>query len=90
MQALDDQGFDVTTLSAVSGRGGPVSYTHLDVYKRQAQGFADGGAFWSALESARELPELVVLDVMLSLIHIYRPAIRATSVSMTTMMMAFF
>ena len=31
----------------------------------QAQGFADGGAFWSALESARELPELVVLDVML-------------------------
>ena len=50
---------------------GPVSYTHLDVYKRQevytlrstgfqAQGFADGGAFWSALESAREL----------SLIHI--------------------
>ena len=24
----------------------------------QAQGFADGGAFWSALESARELPEL--------------------------------
>ena len=31
----------------------------------QARGFADGGAFWSALESARELPELVVLDVML-------------------------
>ena len=31
----------------------------------QAQGFADGGAFWSALESAQELPELVVLDVML-------------------------
>ena len=31
----------------------------------QAQGFADGTAFWSALESARELPELVVLDVML-------------------------
>ena len=31
----------------------------------QAQGFADGGAFWSALESARELPDLVVLDVML-------------------------
>ena len=27
----------------------------------QAQGFADGGAFWSALESARELPELVVV-----------------------------
>lgn len=31
----------------------------------QAQGFADGGAFWSAIGTAQELPELVVLDVML-------------------------
>ena len=31
----------------------------------EARGFADGTAFWSAVETARELPELVVLDVML-------------------------
>ena len=31
----------------------------------EARGFADGTAFWSAIGTARELPELVVLDVML-------------------------
>ena len=31
----------------------------------QARGFADGTAFWSAIGTAQELPELVVLDVML-------------------------
>jgi len=58
----------------------------------QAQGFADGGAFWSALESARELPELVVLDVMLpgvdgvELLRRMRaaPAIRSVPVVMAT------
>ena len=31
----------------------------------EARGFADGTAFWSAIGTAQELPELVVLDVML-------------------------
>ena len=31
----------------------------------EAQGFADGTVFWSTLESSREAPELIVLDVML-------------------------
>lgn len=31
----------------------------------EARGFADGAAFWSAIGTAQELPELVVLDVML-------------------------
>ena len=31
----------------------------------EARGFADGTAFWSAIGTAQELPEMVVLDVML-------------------------
>ena len=46
------------------------SIRDIEVYALQssgfeAAGFADGTAFWSAIGTARELPELVVLDVML-------------------------
>ena len=45
------------------GRNGAGKTTLFNCLNRDLK--ADGGAFWSALESARELPELVVLDVML-------------------------
>ena len=46
------------------------SIRDIEVYALQssgfeAAGFADGTAFWSAIGTAQELPELVVLDVML-------------------------
>ena len=65
--ALSDAGYPVL------GELKPVSYTHLDVYKRQvytlessgyqAKGFKDAKAFYPALEE--EKPELILLDIML-------------------------
>ena len=39
-----------------------VSYTHLDVYKRQASPYAEGVDFEEAVDSAIELARLSELD----------------------------
>ena len=51
---------------------GSVSYTHLDVYKRQSQGHADASQFEIRIEPNKEARTLTISDtgIGLSLIHI--------------------